>query len=109
MAECQTTRECGTTPVHQPVALADIPQTVLQEIVRLHGTPSYAYDLGRIRGQLARLREHLPPAVEVFYSLKANPSLGLCGFLADCGVAADVASAGELVTARAAGFAADRH
>jgi aldehyde dehydrogenase (NAD+) len=80
----------------------------LREIVRQHGTPIYAYDLQRIRTQVARLRESLPQRVELFYSLKANPSLGLCGFLADCGLGADVASAAELVTARAAGFAPER-
>jgi diaminopimelate decarboxylase len=40
------------------------------------------------------------------YSLKANASLGLCGFLADSGLGADVASAGELLTALEAGFPA---
>src|SRR5262245_23234627 len=76
----------------------------LREVVRRYGTPTYAYDLGRIRTQVARLRAHFPPAVEVLYSLKANASLGLCGVLADCGLGADVASAGELVTALEAGF-----
>jgi diaminopimelate decarboxylase len=52
-----------------------------------------------------RLRESLPRRVELFYSFKANPSLGLCGFLADCGLGADVASGAELVTALEAGFA----
>src|SRR5262249_24550110 len=76
----------------------------LREVVRLHGTPTYAYDLGSIRAQVARLKESLPPEVEVLYSLKANASLGLCGFIAAEGLGADVASAGELVTALEAGF-----
>ncbi|OAI48788.1 hypothetical protein AYO44_18650, partial [Planctomycetaceae bacterium SCGC AG-212-F19] len=80
----------------------------MREIIRQHGTPTYAYDLQQIRAQAAKLRTHLPQAVQVYYSLKANPSLGLCGFLADMGLGADVASAGELVTAREAGFALDR-
>jgi diaminopimelate decarboxylase len=46
--------------------------------------------------------------VELFYSLKANAALGLCGFLADCGLGADVASAGEMLTALEAGFAGSR-
>jgi diaminopimelate decarboxylase len=83
---------------------ADVPVATLREIARQYGTPTYAYDLQRIRTQVDRLRQALPRQVELFYSLKANPSLGLCGFLADCGVGADVASAAELVTARAAGF-----
>jgi diaminopimelate decarboxylase len=78
---------------------------VLREIIRHYGTPTYAYDLGRIRSQVARLRDHLPQAVQIFYSFKANAALGLCGFLADCGLGADVASAGELATALEAGFA----
>jgi aldehyde dehydrogenase (NAD+) len=86
----------------------DAPLEVLREIARHHGTPTYAYDLRKIRAQLARLRESLPSGVQIFYSLKANPALGLCGFLAECGLGADVASAGELLTARSAGFAADR-
>jgi diaminopimelate decarboxylase len=88
--------------------MAEVPVATLRKIVRRHGTPTYAYDLQRIRTQVDRLRESLPRQVELFYSFKANPSLGVCGFLADCGLGADVASAAELVTARAAGFAAER-
>src|SRR5262245_10432640 len=80
----------------------------LREIVRRVGPPTFAYDVGRLRAQVARLRTHLPAAVEVLYSLKANASLGLCGVLADCGLGADVASAGELLTAVEAGFAPKR-
>ena len=82
-------------------------QTLL-EIARRYGTPVYAYDLDRLRGQVTKLRANLPPAVGILYSLKANASLGLCGVLAECGLGADVASAGELVTALEAGFPAQR-
>jgi diaminopimelate decarboxylase len=98
-----TSQERGSLP-----NLAEAPVATLREIVRQHGTPTYAYDLQRIRTQVNRLRESLPRQVELFYSFKANPSLGLCGFLADCGLGADVASAAELVTAREAGFAPQR-
>src|SRR5919201_1271573 len=91
-----------------PANMAEAPVATLREIVRQHGTPTYAYDLQRIRTQVDRLRESLPRQLELFYSLKANPSLGLCGFLAGCGLGADVASAAELVTAREAGFAPQR-
>ena len=99
---------CTTeSPVANEISAAPVeaPREALREVVRRVGTPAYAYDLGRIRAQVGRLRDHLPSAVRLFFSLKANPSLGLCGFLADCGLGADVASAGELATARAAGFA----
>src|SRR5262245_63483563 len=79
------------------VSASPAPVDALREVVRQYGTPTYAYDLTVIRRQVARLREHLPRAVEVFYSFKANASLGLGGFLADCGLGADVASAGQLL------------
>ena len=85
--------------------LADeAPRTALREIVRRFGTPTYAYDMNRIAAQVAKLRADLPQSVEILYSLKANPSLGLCGILAQSGLGADVASAGEIITALAAGF-----
>src|SRR5437773_8207262 len=81
---------------------------ILREIARRYGTPTFAYDIGRIRAQVAKLRAHLPAEVEILYSLKANGSLGLCGVLAECGLGADVASAGEIAIALAAGFAPAR-
>ena len=86
----------------------EAPAAVLREIVRLHGTPTFAYDLGSLHSQVALLRTHLPAEVEVIYSLKANASLGLCGLLARGGLGADVASAGELATALDAGFPPER-
>ena len=91
-----------------PASPAEAPVQMLLEIVRRYGTPTYAYDLECIRSQVAKLRGDLPPAVEILYSLKANASLGLCGFIAGCGLGADVASAGELLTAVEAGFPPDR-
>jgi diaminopimelate decarboxylase len=91
--------------------LPDAPRTLwpsasnaaLEEIARQYGTPTYAYDLGCIAAQIAKLRANLPTSVDILYSLKANASLGLCAVMARQGLGADVASAGELVTARAAG------
>jgi diaminopimelate decarboxylase len=80
----------------------------LREVVRRFGTPTYAYDLGSLHAQIGRLQAGLPAGVQVFYSLKANPSLGLCGLIAANGLGADVASAGELVTALEAGFTPER-
>jgi diaminopimelate decarboxylase len=76
----------------------------LAEIVRQFGTPTYAYDVRRMRAQVNKLRERLPASVEILYSLKANASLGICDVFSHCGIGADVASAGELATAVAAGF-----
>src|SRR5262245_33283109 len=97
-----------TPPAETAVSPVEGALLALREVVRRYGTPTYAYDIARIRTQVARLREHLPPAVEILYSLKANASLGLCGVLAGCGLGADVASAGELLTALEAGFPPSR-
>jgi diaminopimelate decarboxylase len=96
---------CAETPPTSPV---EAPVEALLEIAHRYGTPAYAYDLDRLRSQVAKLGASLPPAVEILYSLKANASLGLCGFIAGCGLGADVASAGELLTAVEAGFPPDR-
>jgi diaminopimelate decarboxylase len=71
----------------------------LGEVARLHGTPTYAFDLRCLKAQVEKLRDHLPSEVEILYSLKANASLGICDAFAQCGIGADVASAGELATA----------
>lgn len=82
-------------------------QTLL-EILRRYGTPVYAFDVQRMRAQVEKLRTHLPADVEVIYSLKANASLGICEVFQQCGIGADVASAGELAIAMAAGFPPER-
>ena len=76
----------------------------LRDIVRRYGTPTYAFDVRRLRTQVETLRSHLPPETDILYSMKANASLGICDVFADCGIGADVASAGELAIALAAGF-----
>ena len=88
--------------------IGDATQQVLLEIVHQHGTPAYAFDVERLRAQANRLRVELPDAIEIFYSLKANASLGICDVFAESGLGADVASAGELATALEAGFPASR-
>jgi diaminopimelate decarboxylase len=86
----------------------DATRETLLQIARQHGTPAYAFDVQRLRTQANRLQTELPDAIDVFYSLKANASLGICDVFADCGLGADVASAGELATAVEAGFPASR-
>ena len=91
----------GVNKLRAPV---EAPVDALLEIVRRHGTPTYAFDVRRLRAQVEKLRTHLPAAVDILYSLKANASLGICDVLLAYGIGADVASAGELATAVEAGF-----
>jgi diaminopimelate decarboxylase len=108
MLQSRTADPASERTLETPVPAVAAPIEILREIARLYGTPTYAYDISRIRAQVVKLRTHLPAAVEVLYSLKANASLGLCAVLAQCGLGADVASAGELATALTAGFSPSR-
>src|SRR5918997_736627 len=75
----------------------------ISRIAREHGTPFYLYHGGMISERVRRVRGTL--GTEVSYSVKANPSLGVCQLIARAGQAgAEVASSGELTVARAAGF-----
>ena len=80
----------------------------VSELAGRHGTPLYVYDAAIMDRQLARLRSSLPAGFSVCYSVKANPNRAvLRHFLSrDCGL--EVASAGELAEALAAGCLADR-
>lgn len=74
------------------------------------GTPLYVYDASTIH---ADLREYVDAffryrPVRVAYSMKACALLGVAAAIAKEGVDASVASFGELLAARRAGFAPDR-
>ncbi len=76
----------------------------VSELADLVSTPFYAYSGDAVVGRINRLREALGSETDIFYSLKANPSLGLCQIMAKEGVGAELASIGELLLARKAGF-----
>lgn len=78
------------------------------ELVERYGTPLYAYDGGVITAQYKGLRDRLHPAVEMFYSLKANPNISICALLHSLGARAEVSSLTELVTAQRAGVPAEQ-
>ena len=68
-----------------------------------YGTPFYLYHGEMISERVSRVREAL--GTEVSYSVKANPSLGVCQLIAsEQEAGAEVASSGELAVALAAGF-----
>lgn len=77
----------------------------VSELAELVSTPFYAYSGDAVVQRIQRLREALGSDTEIFYSLKANPSLGLCQVIASEGVGAELASIGELLLAKKAGFA----
>ncbi len=104
-----------TMPVHAPLEqfpaqggellLGGLPLSLLAE--RVGQTPFYAYDRGALRDRVAKLRNALPPAIELHYAMKANPMPAVVGFMAGLVDGIDVASGGELKVALDAG--ADPH
>lgn len=70
------------------------------------GTPFFAYSGDALIARLRRVKKVLGPEVELFFSLKANPSLGLSQLVAREGIGAELASIGELRLAQRAGFSA---
>ena len=73
----------------------------------MFGTPLYVYDLDLLKRVYTELRQGLTPHVEIFYSVKANPALGICGVFHRLGTGAEIASLGELETVLKAGFSPD--
>lgn len=66
-------------------------------------TPLFVYDRGLITRRIADLRAALPAGVDIHYAIKANPMPALVEWMADAVDGLDVASAGELQVALAAG------
>jgi diaminopimelate decarboxylase len=71
------------------------------------GTPLFVYDAEVLTASFDELRDALPPAMEIFYSLKANPNVSVVGVLAAAGARAEVCSRAELRTALLAGIDPD--
>ena len=77
----------------------------ISRIAEEYGTPFYLYSGEMISGRIQALHEALGEGVEVSFSLKANPNLGVCQIVGrDRLAGAEIASSGELVVALAAGF-----
>jgi diaminopimelate decarboxylase len=75
----------------------------ITDVVGRFGTPLFIYDGDMIRDRYEAVRGAFPSS-EVFYSLKANPSLALVGLLRMLGAGAEIASGGELFLTKEVGF-----
>ena len=73
-------------------------------IAKEYDTPFYLYDQAVLQDTYQNLRAVFPSVLEIFYSLKANPNLALCGVLQKLGAGAEVCSLVELETAIRVGF-----
>jgi diaminopimelate decarboxylase len=87
--------------------LSDWPAEPLRDLADEYGTPLYVQDLDRVKANASRLREAFPGA-DLSYAVKANATRIVLETLADRGVGAECAAAGEVKRALAAGFPARR-
>jgi diaminopimelate decarboxylase len=76
----------------------------ISAIAAEHPTPFYLYDASRLRARREELRKAFPPAVALTYAVKANPHPELVRILGGLYDGVDLASAGEMATALAAGI-----
>ena len=106
----------GSKPVHAPqhqfpvvddcLQVGGMPVTRLAQ--RIGSTPFYAYDRARLDARVAELRAHLPPALALHYSIKANPMPAVVQHMAHLVDGLDVASGGEMRVALDTGMAPAR-
>ncbi|MFJ7152243.1 type III PLP-dependent enzyme [Streptomyces sp. NPDC100445] len=79
----------------------------VSRIAEEFGTPLFVYDSEELNSVYRSLRDRLHPAVDVFYSLKANPNISVTSRLGSLGAGAEISSMVELMTVTRAGFAPD--
>ena len=90
------------TVVSGSLVLGGVPVT---ELAATFGTPLYVYDAATLRARAAAYSEPLSHGGgRAMFALKANGTPGVLRILRAAGLGADVASAGEIALALAAGF-----
>lgn len=75
------------------------------ELAAVYGTPLYVYDEALIRDNLRAYKSVIPGTL---YASKAFLTIAMCQLVAEEDVGLDIVSGGELATALAAGFPAER-
>lgn len=98
--------QTGFPVVGDCLQVGGMPLTRLAQ--RVGSTPFYAYDRRLLSERVAHVRAHLPPSVELHFSMKANPMPALVQHMAALVDGIDVASAGELKVALDTGIAPAR-
>ncbi|MCL2050382.1 MAG: diaminopimelate decarboxylase [Lachnospiraceae bacterium] len=82
-------------------------ESQIKDIVNRVGTPAFIYDSEVISGKFEQMYDFLPPVVNIYYSMKANPSLGICQYIKQLTKCIEVSSLGEIECALKAGFLAE--
>ena len=68
----------------------------IESIAATYGTPLFVYDAGVLVRQYQRLRRALPPAIDIYYSVKANSSSESSASSWDRGAGCEIASGGRI-------------
>lgn len=83
----------------------------VEQLAEQYGTPLYVYDEAGLRRQARRLKDGLNerwPNSEVLFASKSFPAVGMYKLAAEEGLSVDIAGAGELKLALAAGVPPER-
>lgn len=84
--------------------LSAVSNDIIIETATRFGTPVFLYHINCIEEKYHTLRKMLSEACDIFYSMKANPSLAICRFFCGLGSGCEVSSENELFIALKAGF-----
>ena len=87
------------------LAIGGVPVSLIAEE---YGTPLFVYDASVLEAKWSNLRRALPARVEIYYSVKANPTSAIVKTFLSLGCGLEIASGGELYQALAAGCPAER-
>jgi diaminopimelate decarboxylase len=80
----------------------------VRDLAAEHGTPAFVLSEDDVRSRCRGYRAAFGADTDIYYAAKAFLSKGFAGWVADEGLSLDVSSGGELATALAAGFPAER-
>jgi diaminopimelate decarboxylase len=80
----------------------------IEEVAEQFGTPVFVYDQSVLQRKWELLRSAFPSRFDIHYSVKANPNPNILAFFLEQGAGLEIASAGELHQALAAGCRPER-
>ncbi|MEP6868175.1 MAG: pyridoxal-dependent decarboxylase, exosortase A system-associated [Novosphingobium sp.] len=91
----------GYSAIDGVLAIGSRPVTAL--VAEAGGTPLFVYSRGMLAARVAKLRAAMPKQLKIHYALKANPYGPLLEVMSELVDGFDIASAGEMAMAFAAG------
>ena len=88
-------------------SISTIQNISIAALAEQYGSPLYLYDANQLAKSFSTLREVFSDAVDIFYSIKANPNMAICAELRKLGACTEVCSHIELETVLKAGFSSE--